>query len=85
MCALKSSQILVRKNHQLLMSSITDARLEGGSRSTGVVHTADTTLPGTHGLLVEYHVDLPRIASIARWGLLADVEGLIMVVEGIEQ
>jgi hypothetical protein len=76
--------LLVPKNHQHLVSSITDACREGGSRSRGMVHSMDMALSSTPGLLIEDHVHLPLVASIVRWGLLADVERLGMVVEGVE-
>jgi hypothetical protein len=82
---LENSRFLVMKNHQCMVSSITDARREGGSRSRGVVHTANVALSSTPGLLVEDHVHLPLVAFIAQWGIPANIERLDVVVEGIEQ
>jgi hypothetical protein len=80
----KGRRLLVTENHQHIVSNVTDARLEGGSRSSGVVNMADETLPGTRGPIIEHHVHLPHVASVAKWGLLVEVERLVMAVEGIE-
>jgi hypothetical protein len=73
---LKNSRLLVPKNQQCLTSSITNACRKGGPRGKGVVHSADTVLSSTFGLLIENHVHVPLVAFVPQWDLLTDVERL---------
>jgi hypothetical protein len=49
------------------------------------VHSANMTLSSASRLLMEDHVHLPLGALAAKWGLLAIVERLSVVVLGGEQ
>jgi hypothetical protein len=78
---MKNSRLLMTKIHQCLMSNITNACREGGSRCRGVMHTVNTALSSTSGLLIEDHMHLPLVALAVEWGLLANVERLNVVVK----
>jgi hypothetical protein len=79
----KNSRLLVMKNHQSLMSNVIDAYHEGGSRCRGVVHSMNMVLYSASDLLIEDLMHLPLLALATQWGLLADVERLSMVVQGV--
>jgi hypothetical protein len=55
---------------------------EGGSQCRGVEHSAYTALFSASRLLIQDHIHLPLVALVAQWGLLANIEGLCMVVQG---
>jgi hypothetical protein len=50
-----------------------------------MVYSAYTALSSATGLLIQDHVQLPLVALATQWGLLADVEGLSVIVQGAEQ
>jgi hypothetical protein len=45
------------------------------------MHTVNTALSSTSGLLIEDHMHLPLVALAVEWGLLANVERLSVVVK----
>jgi hypothetical protein len=49
------------------------------------VHSAYTVFSSASGLLIQYHVHLPLVALAVQWGLLPNVEGLGVIVQGVEQ
>jgi hypothetical protein len=67
------------------MSSVINAYREGGSWCKGVVYSTHTVLSIASGFLIQDHMHLPLVALATRWGLLANVEGLSMVVQGAAQ
>jgi hypothetical protein len=80
----KNSRLLMTKNHQCLMSNVTNACHKGGSHCRGMVHSVNTALSNASGLHMEDHMHLPLVALAMQWGPLADIKCLSMVVEGVE-